>query len=114
MSNELQLGLFRWAAKSISQRGFIRSVKVAVSILIDVGFDLRYGTETIKWVDLASLNISPEGKNHGNPYKATKARPLRKLLRSLDLPKCETFVDFGAGKGRVLLIAAQYGFHKCI
>jgi len=65
MSNELQLGLFRWAAKSVSQRGFIKSVKVAVSMVIDVGFDLRYRTETIKWVDLASLNISPEVKATG-------------------------------------------------
>jgi cyclopropane fatty-acyl-phospholipid synthase-like methyltransferase len=39
---------------------------------------------------------------------------LRTLLRKLDLPKDGVFIDLGSGKGRVLLIAAQYGFQRII
>ena len=39
---------------------------------------------------------------------------MRSLLRKLDLPKNGAFVDLGSGKGRVLLIATQFGFTRII
>src|ERR1700730_9338115 len=41
-------------------------------------------------------------------------RSLRTVLRKLDLPKDGAFIDFGAGKGHVLLIAAQSGFQRIV
>jgi SAM-dependent methyltransferase len=114
MTNEMQLGLLGWVHKSVSSRGLISTIKIAISYLIDFGYDLRYGTDTMQWVDLEELMITEDGRKHGNPYKATKARALVRLLKMLDLSKYETFVDFGAGKGRVLLIAAKYGFRKVV
>ena len=35
-------------------------------------------------------------------------------MRKLNLPKGGVFVDLGAGKGRVLLIAAQLGFKRIV
>jgi SAM-dependent methyltransferase len=35
-------------------------------------------------------------------------------MRKLDLPRDRAFVDLGSGKGRVLLIAAQFGFDKAV
>jgi predicted RNA methylase len=36
------------------------------------------------------------------------------LLNRLHLPRDSNFVDIGSGKGRVLLIASQYGFRKVV
>ena len=92
----------------------MQTAKVAVSVVIDLGFDLRYGTDTIRWVDRDALNSESENKAHAAPYRATRAGALRKLLRKLDLPNSAVFVDLGSGKGRVLLIAAQFGFKKVV
>lgn len=40
--------------------------------------------------------------------------PLVRLLRKLQLPKGGTFVDLGCGKGRVLMIASQFGFQRIV
>lgn len=114
MVKALTFSPLKWAAQSIASRGFLITAKVAASMVLDFGFDRWYGTETIQWVDTKSLDISSEAKEHIAPYKATKARPFRQLLRRLNLPKAETFVDFGSGKGRALLLAAEYGFQKVI
>ena len=114
MAKALTFSPLKWAAQSISSRGILTTAKVAVSMVLDFGFDRWHGTETIQWVDTKSLDISAEAKEHIAPYKATKARPFRQLLRRLNLPKTATFVDFGSGKGRALLLAAEYGFQKVI
>ncbi len=80
----------------------------------DRGFDRKYGTDTIDIVELDQLDISSENKLFGMRYEVTRARPMRKLFRVLDLPRDSVFVDFGSGKGRVLMLAAEYGFRKVI
>jgi SAM-dependent methyltransferase len=103
----------RWLAQSLKQRGVVQTVAVGVSVIADVAFDLRHGTDTLKWVPLTDLEIASSNKGFGVWYQASKARPLVKLLRLLNLPKDGAFVDFGSGKGRVLLIAAALGF-SCV
>ena len=114
MVKSLTFSPLKWAAQSITTRGLLTTAKVAVSMVLDFGFDRWHGTETIQWVDTKALDISAEAKEHIAPYKATKAMPFRRLLRTLNLPKAWTFVDFGSGKGRALLLAAEYGFQKVI
>jgi SAM-dependent methyltransferase len=101
----------KWALQSISSRGLVRTAKVASSVLVDLGFDLQYGTETMRWVWREDLGINSE---HAAHYRATKARSWRKLMSKLDLPRDCVFVDLGCGKGRVLLLAAQLGFEKVL
>jgi 16S rRNA G966 N2-methylase RsmD len=103
-----------WALESITRRGLLRTSKVACSVVGDIGFDIRYGTDTMRWVEMKALNFESEHKVNAASYRATKAGPLRKLMHKLDLPKDGVFVDLGSGKGRVLLIAAQVGFEKII
>lgn len=105
------LEVLNWAYRSVSRRGILRTGKVAGSVLIDYTFDFWYGTETMNWVALEDLGANGE---HAVSYRATKAGPLRKLIRKLDLPRDCAFVDLGSGKGRTLLIAAQLGFEKVV
>jgi len=81
---------------------------------MDLAFDWRYGTDTRRWVDEQELEANSKNQAHSSPYRATKARPLLRLLRQLVLPRDSVFVDIGAGKGRVLLIASHFGFKKVV
>lgn len=103
-----------WAFESVSRRGLVRTAKVAGSVVVDLGFDLLYRTDTMRWVWAEDLGANSEHDVNAVSYQATKARPLRKLMRKLDLPRDRAFVDLGSGKGRVLLLAAQFGFEKVV
>lgn len=101
-----------WALGSIKDRGAVQTWKVATSTAADLLFDWKYGTDTMRWVEQPVISTPSERKNHVGRYQATKERPLLQLLDRLQLPKETTFVDIGSGKGRVLLIASQYGFRR--
>ena len=88
----------RWAAQSIKKRGLGKTIKGAASVIVDLSFDLKYGTDTIRWVYLKNLKIDSENKAHGALYQATKARPLCKLLRNLNRPRNSVFIDLGSGE----------------
>jgi SAM-dependent methyltransferase len=103
-----------WALTSIHKRGLLKTFEIAMSTLVDIEFDLYYGTDTTRRVDMDSLEFESENKVHAVLYQATKTRPLRKLMRRLNVPKNGTFVDLGSGKGRTLLVAMQLGFEKII
>jgi 16S rRNA G966 N2-methylase RsmD len=105
---------FGWAVRSVRERGLLQTMKVATSVVADLSFDWRYGTDTTRWVKVADLGVVGENQIHGVDYQPSKARPLRKLFNSLDLPREGVFVDFGSGKGRVLLIAVECGFRKLV
>ena len=45
-------------------------------------------------------------------YAPTRARPLRKLLTRLELPRSSAFIDIGCGKGRAIMVAAALGFRE--
>jgi SAM-dependent methyltransferase len=104
------LTALNWASRSVKRRGFLETVKVAQSVLIDLFFDYRYGTDTMRWVEVKALGFESEHKTNAVRYTATKSRPLSLLMRQLSLPTDGAFVDLGSGKGRVLLIASQFGF----
>src|SRR5258708_2361431 len=75
-----------WAQSSIKQKGFIRTSRIAVSVAHDLLFDLRYGTDTMRWVGVESLDTDSENKSYAVQYQATKAQPFLALLRQLNLP----------------------------
>ena len=62
-------------------------------------------------VPLAGLTIRGNNGAYGHDYRPTPCRLFEWLIAALD---CDlqrlTFVDHGAGKGRVLLLASQYPF----
>jgi SAM-dependent methyltransferase len=109
-----ELKVFEWAVDSLQTRRLIQTVKVAWSLLLDFGFDWYYGTDTLAWVREKAIETGSSNKSHSSPYRATKFRPMLRLLSQLELPRDCTFVDIGAGKGRALLIASRYGFRRVL
>jgi len=103
-----------WAVRSTRDKGVVQTIKIACNVAMDLRFDWKYGTDTMRWVDRAALETCSDNRSHSAPYRATKVGPLLQLLNRLDLPRDSTFLDIGSGKGRVLLIASQYGFRKVV
>jgi SAM-dependent methyltransferase len=78
-------------------------------------FDKRYGTETKAFAELRELDIASKNKRHGERYQPSPVYSLRRLLKRLNLPYSNfSFVDFGSGKGRTLLIASELPFKQVI
>lgn len=99
---------------SVGRKGLKSTQQNVLTILEDYYFDLRFGLNTTRWVNLDHLKINSENKHRGRAYQPTRLRPFKKLMDRLDFPKDSIFVDFGAGKGRVLLAAGRYGFRKIV
>jgi SAM-dependent methyltransferase len=82
----------------------------------DRSFDRRYGTETTGLVPISKLNIADaQTMRQANIFLGSPARISRRMIESLqvDVPDF-TFVDYGSGKGRSTLVAAEYPFRKVI
>lgn len=103
-----------WAARSIRNRGLLNTIRLVYSIVADVGFDLRHGTDTAQRKNLDDLSFESENKANAVHYQASRAAPLARLLSTFEIPREGTFVDFGSGKGRVLLLAIQSGFRRVV
>lgn len=106
--------LLQRARDSIRKNGFQGFLKILLSYLEDYIFDIRYGTDTMRWIDLNDLDIQSENRHRGVNYQPTRARPFRKLIGMLDFSRDSVFVDFGSGKGRVLLLASEYRFKRIV
>jgi SAM-dependent methyltransferase len=66
-------------------------------------------------MDLAHLNIPSPNWEYGAPYEPIDPGQFRRVIEAaaLNYPRF-TFVDFGSGKGRALLLASEYPFRKIV
>ena len=78
-------------------------------------FDLKYGLDTQTPIPIRNLETSAPGARYAVHYEGAAIPLTHRILRQLriDLSRF-TFIDLGSGKGRVLLIAAQYPFKAVI
>jgi SAM-dependent methyltransferase len=75
-------------------------------------FDRRHGTDTENDVVWDDLGIDEKDKKTASFYSPTRPGPFHIVMRALKIPTGGGFVDFGSGKGRVLLLAARYPFER--
>jgi SAM-dependent methyltransferase len=96
---------------SIRKRGFIRTVQMAWS---DLSFDWRFHTDTrrVVGVELLAPADSLAAKD-ASIYQPASAWIVQLLFAELSKePSKVSIVDYGSGKGRVLIMAAEYGFRS--
>lgn len=96
---------------ALRKRGVRGIGMLALSRLWDLIFDLRYGVDTAATVELVDLTGTIGDVEHAQPYYPTQGIALRGILRTVGGGCGRVLVDFGCGKGRVLMVAAKFGFH---
>jgi SAM-dependent methyltransferase len=78
-------------------------------------FDAELGVDTSGIVRLHDLGFESANKELGSRYEATAPESFARVMAGLDLGDGElTFVDVGAGKGRVLLLASALPFRRVV
>lgn len=78
-------------------------------------WDAVHGVDTCGEVPLAAFAFTSENKTPGLAYHSHHPKITRAALSGLDIKyKDYVFVDFGCGKGRVLLLALEFPFRRVI
>jgi hypothetical protein len=79
--------------------------------VLDPPIEQLFFKPTKDHVKLAGLTVRGPNREHGHDYRPTPCALFEWTLASIDHDFSRlTFVDQGAGKGRVLLLASQYPF----
>jgi SAM-dependent methyltransferase len=102
----------RRLVNTVRRNGLRGLAQTALTLTEDKLFDWRYGVATSGLIHLASLAIEGPNVVHGVDYQPMRARYFRLMLHEIEVPKDSVLVDFGAGKGRILLLAARTGCFK--
>jgi SAM-dependent methyltransferase len=128
--------------KSLRERGFVTSLRRSFLLPIHLlreyrearslrpsgdgsDFDRQYGVETDGtfegWTYLSDLDIPSPNWIDGNNYAAIEPPRFKQVLAAFDMALEEemaledyTFLDFGSGKGRALLLASEYPFKRIL
>src|SRR6202167_3603941 len=97
-------------------RHYLKIRKNYVNYRIQDEFDLQHGIETSKRVHLTDLKVESPNWIYSDGYWPTPPEVFQEAILSLrSEPEDLVFIDFGSGKGRVLLIASEFPFRKsCI
>jgi hypothetical protein len=84
--------------------------------LVAHGFDLRYRVHTRGRAEPREMAVIGDKGAHATDYWATTARFARHMIRHLPITDVSnyTFIDMGSGKGRMLLVAAEFPFRRII
>ena len=78
-------------------------------------FDWQHGVRTCGNSNLTELTITGSNTAHAVHYHPSHPKFLFEVFSALDIDfNSHTFVDFGSGKGRVLLVASEFPFAEII
>ena len=97
---------------ALQGKGIKRTIAYLLSYIGGITFDIQYGTDTISSIKIKDLKIESNNKTRAEDYEPTQVIPLCKLFKQLMIPNGKVFIDVGCGKGRVLLVASQFGFKE--
>jgi SAM-dependent methyltransferase len=79
----------------------------------DIRGGLKYHIETFAPVSLKRLTITGDDISKSSPYEAVNYFILESLLAAFNRRfAVRSIIDFGCGKGRVMVVAAHFGFRK--
>jgi SAM-dependent methyltransferase len=102
---------------SVRRRGLMTTLDLVAS---EYAFDARFGTSTHGVLEAEQLGMPAAGVDHrGLVYHAINPRIFSHSMAMIPGSAQRglregSFVDFGCGKGRALILAAQHGFSKVV
>jgi SAM-dependent methyltransferase len=117
-----------WWRETRSRYGWVRSLYCLSALVLEFCRDSlpsrrrqRYGDVDYDWdhrVDTTSATVGWRERLLGllhSPYQPTEPALFHEMLANLKIDFSEfVFIDIGSGKGRVLLMAADYPFRRVI
>ena len=81
----------------------------------DRAFDAARSVDTAAWVRRVDLVTDSPNRAHADRYQPSSVEEFEQLVDKLSVvPEEFVFVDYGSGKGRVLMLAADLGFKQVI
>jgi len=94
----------------MSKRGLIPTLKV---IWHEYAFDSKYSINTRGRSQPNPHNIEGNNVNRGKEYQGYSYYFFKIFMKNLPVNFSESvFIDFGSGKGRVLIMAAEFNFKR--
>jgi len=122
------LSFLEWFRDQVQQRGFVSAVAESAKLIWQFLRESmpdrrrqRYGDADYDWdyrVDTTSATVSARNRFLGllhSPYQPTDPSLFHEMMTKLDIDFSQfVFLDVGSGKGRVLLMAADYPFRKIV
>lgn len=118
----------KWKDKAVRyfrQRGVAGTLKLTLALVKeglsgrwqhyrDELFDRRFGVDTAGTLVLPELQSDPRFA-YGNAYAPTPRSVFLRMVRKLKVDyRNFLFIDFGCGKGKALLLAAEFHFKRII
>ncbi len=80
----------------------------------NLDFDIRYNTETATQIEIDELKVVGTNRRYSFRYESTLESVFKKIMEVLPKRFFNTkFIDFGSGKGKILMLASIY-FKKVI
>ena len=124
----LRSTLHQWWLENVSREGWSSTMRKLVAANYEFVRDSlpgrrrqRYGDLDYDWeyrVDTTSATVNWRDRLLGvfnSPYQPTEPGLFHEMLQQLGIDFREfTFIDLGSGKGRVLLMAADYPFRRIV
>lgn len=78
-------------------------------------FDLMFGTETARVREIGSLDLELSTARYAVRYQPSSIALAKTAISSLQVDIANfTFIDFGSGKGRIVLVAACFPFRSIV
>jgi len=105
--------------KSLGVGGSLRRIseviRSATELWLSDRFDDRLGADTAGDLSIDELTVPIEARHTAHGFRSIPAGCFRRAIRCLRLPLEDfVFVDVGCGKGRALLVAAEFPFRQLI
>lgn len=92
-----------------------KNLRRLAQVYVDERYDRRHGVKTAGYTHLHELVIESPNKGMGIRYQPTTHKRMAAMFANLPQNLSEfTFVDFGSGRGRVLLFASGKKFKRVI
>lgn len=92
----------------------LRDYRSAFRYAGDIIFDRLFGVDTAGHVHFDELDFDENAGLHYEPSNWINLILLRMTLKSMRIGEYDVFIDFGCGKGQVLLVAAMFPFGRVI
>jgi hypothetical protein len=109
------MNLLAWCKPRLRKTWLFRKAAPLTIYARNKWFDLKHGVNTAASVPLSRVTVHGPNRNQGVIYSTVSDSMLSAILNRLPIRhELFTFVDFGAGKGKAVLIATQWPFRRVI